>query len=152
MIPVKQRITDHNPERGQYGDCFKCCVASILELPYEEVPNFFAYPGDDPWKGLADFQDWLSPRGLFYLHVHVSSEWLNRREDMRHILNGYHLLFGRARGLPESSHCVVGFRGVETFNPHPNSNLIFGPYSDECYGLGVICIGRKKEDDMTARL
>ena len=35
MKKVYQRI--HDPRRG---DCFKCCIASILELEYDDVPNF----------------------------------------------------------------------------------------------------------------
>lgn len=35
MIPIFQQIVD--PGRG---DCFKCCVASIFELEYDQVPNF----------------------------------------------------------------------------------------------------------------
>lgn len=34
MKPVKQRTV--NP---QYGDCFSACLASLLELPIEVVPN-----------------------------------------------------------------------------------------------------------------
>lgn len=35
MKKVYQRIID-----PQKGDCFKCCIASLLELDYDEVPNF----------------------------------------------------------------------------------------------------------------
>lgn len=35
MKKVYQRIID--PKKG---DCFKCCIASLLELDYDEVPNF----------------------------------------------------------------------------------------------------------------
>ena len=35
MKKVYQRIIDPNK-----GDCFKCCLASLLELDYDEVPNF----------------------------------------------------------------------------------------------------------------
>jgi hypothetical protein len=40
VIPVEQRdLTDL--ERGRVGDCWPCCIASILELEYGAVPNFF---------------------------------------------------------------------------------------------------------------
>lgn len=41
MIPVQQRIIA-SPYAKPPGDCFKCCIASILELAYEEVPHFVA--------------------------------------------------------------------------------------------------------------
>jgi len=37
--PVKQTII-HNPDNGMYGDCFRACVASLLEKPIEKVPHF----------------------------------------------------------------------------------------------------------------
>lgn len=47
---------------GEEGNCFAACVASILELPIEEVPNFcVAYP-HDTW--FEEFNRWLEPRGL----------------------------------------------------------------------------------------
>lgn len=43
MIPVIQRISASGGELGKApGDCVKCCVASILDLPYEAVPHFVA--------------------------------------------------------------------------------------------------------------
>ena len=44
MIRIQQRIS--GPGGGDEsirGDCFKTCVASILELPYEQVPHFVAH-------------------------------------------------------------------------------------------------------------
>lgn len=35
MKPVMQLVVD----KGK-GDCWRCCIASILELPAEAVPNF----------------------------------------------------------------------------------------------------------------
>lgn len=43
MIPVQQRIIGSGTSSKPPGDCVKCCVASILELPYEAVPHFVAY-------------------------------------------------------------------------------------------------------------
>jgi len=46
MIQIVQRIvspgTGRSDDSHVPGDCFKCCVASILELPYEDVPHFVA--------------------------------------------------------------------------------------------------------------
>jgi hypothetical protein len=47
------------------GNCFAACVASILELPIEEVPNFCDAPGN--W--LVPFKAWLAERGLFAIIV-----------------------------------------------------------------------------------
>lgn len=43
MIPVVQRIAASGGVNGRPpGDCVKCCVASILEMAYEDVPHFVA--------------------------------------------------------------------------------------------------------------
>lgn len=41
MIPVLQRISAFGGASIP-GDCVKCCVASVLELSYEDVPHFVA--------------------------------------------------------------------------------------------------------------
>jgi hypothetical protein len=46
VIPVEQRQLwrpDDHPDGPQRGDCFRACVASILELAYEDVPDLGGY-------------------------------------------------------------------------------------------------------------
>jgi hypothetical protein len=45
VIPVEQR-DPYDEAAGRVGDCWRCCVASVLELPYEEVPNAFQMEQD----------------------------------------------------------------------------------------------------------
>ena len=65
MIPVHQRIHGNGKNGEALGDCLKCCVASILELPYEDVPHFAA----GEWKvsesstWLENLNDWLLEKG-----------------------------------------------------------------------------------------
>lgn len=40
MIPVFCKVK-HEPEYGNYGDCYRACIASILELAVDDVPHFF---------------------------------------------------------------------------------------------------------------
>jgi hypothetical protein len=47
MMPVEM-IVDHCPEEGRYGDCFRACVASLMELPAEAVPHFC--DGNPGWE------------------------------------------------------------------------------------------------------
>lgn len=48
MTPVYQRIDD--PARG---DCFKCCVRTLLGLDYDDVPNFVEL-GEKWWEITCD--------------------------------------------------------------------------------------------------
>lgn len=45
---------------GDVGNCFSACIASILECPIEEVPNFCA---GNRSRWMLDAQAWLRGRG-----------------------------------------------------------------------------------------
>jgi hypothetical protein len=85
MKPVPQRIVASGYDGGLPGDCVKCCVASILELPYEDVPHFVAgevinpnlcedgtpHP-DGPFKmdWYGGLRLWMKERGYTVMPVH----------------------------------------------------------------------------------
>lgn len=46
------------------GNCMSACVASLLELPIEEVPSFLS---KERWE--LDLNIWLAPRNLFFLEI-----------------------------------------------------------------------------------
>lgn len=47
----------HSPEKGTRGNCAQACVASILGLTLDEVPNFIENNQDSSsfWQSLMDF-------------------------------------------------------------------------------------------------
>jgi len=52
-------------------DCLRCCIAMVLELPYEDVPDFVAeHGGEWPWE----FANWAWQRGF-------ESLWFRGLED-----------------------------------------------------------------------
>lgn len=69
MIEVEQRDTTGD---GRVGDCWPCCFASILELPYEAVPNFAQMEHDgeveSAWNAAQTF---LRARGLIQWSVPI---------------------------------------------------------------------------------
>lgn len=105
MIGIPQRIcasgTPANPTDTP-GDCFKCCVASILELPYEDVPHFVNREvTTTDLDGTVHALDWLTGVNL----------WLQRRGYPLHLkhstnnLNGSEIRALRAeRGLQPGEH------------------------------------------------
>jgi len=65
VIEIKQRIIA-GTSSPQKGDCFKCCIASILELPYESVPHFVQgewVPSSGPTDYTSAANDWLKVNG-----------------------------------------------------------------------------------------
>lgn len=63
-----QRVR-HDPDNGQYGDCFRCCLAYVLGVTPERVPHFMAYdmPAEQIW---AEVDVWLHQHhGSALVHV-----------------------------------------------------------------------------------
>lgn len=92
MIPVKQTRID---------DCLSACIASLLDLPLEDVP----YETGDDW--LEKFRDFLEPKGLSLEQIaytvgkwprgfSILSVWLNK----------------------EKSHAVVALNGQVVHDPN----------------------------------
>lgn len=96
------------------GNCFQACLASIFEIPIDDIPTF---GGDDnPKTGwYYQFEEWSIDRfGLqpIDLMAQASGElwfWIPR---------GHHIINGMGpRGL---MHSVVGRDGKMVFDPHPD--------------------------------
>lgn len=112
MKPVDQTIL-HDPPRS-HGDCFRCVIASILELPPDDVPHF-----SEQAKDSADerrlLREWLAPRGLAYFEIEWKMEFL---ENWKSEFAFHHVLSGvTVRG---TRHACVGFAGEVVHDPHPS--------------------------------
>jgi hypothetical protein len=131
MKPVYQTLTEIDPENGKFGNCFQACIASMLELPLEDVPHFAqlacereiarGVPPAEAWKGGTDWwymlNEWLAPRGLYYIEFTEVEAW---HEDILKQL-GYHLLIGKSpRG--DFDHVVVARAGEIVHDPRADAN------------------------------
>jgi hypothetical protein len=61
----------HSPRRSKIDqrtgmDCMLCCVAMVLGLPYEAVPDFMVY-SEDEWLGAL--ADWSISRGYYMIDI-----------------------------------------------------------------------------------
>lgn len=126
MIQVPMRLKN---------DCFKCCVASILELPYEEVPHFFDYEAPDPNIGFRYLERWLHERKQWPLFmslvpVQARPEW------------DYHIVLGPARGRIDADevHAVVHIGSGLCFDPRAGGKGV-GVYPDRTNAYLFICAG-----------
>lgn len=131
MKPVFQTLTEIDPEAGKFGNCFQAAIASILDLPLEEVPHFAqlacereiarGVPPAEAWKSGTDWwymlNEWLAPRGLYYLEFTQADAW---HADIVARL-GYHLIIGKSpRG--DYDHVVVGRAGQIVHDPREDAN------------------------------
>lgn len=112
MIPVDMIVT-HNPPEA-WGDCTRACVASIFELPPEEVPHFADGAvdscGNHPWA--ERLTEWLAPRGFVPLWFRIESE---AQEWAPEICQFYYIRGGKTRRGTE--HDTVWFGGKMVHDP-----------------------------------
>lgn len=112
----------HQTKFGAEGNCFDACVASLLEIPLEDV-NYFR--GEDTWY--SDFQHWLAPRGLAYVEVDCSKTNPLYRFPMPVLAIGSG---DSPRGAEAGAHAVVielnQWDKTVVHDPHPSGAGIEG--------------------------
>lgn len=96
-------------------DCFRCCVATILELEYEQVPDFFDYEDEDPSIGFVAAKAWLHARGMWLLCINIAGHSTTSHDHFR----GPYIWLGTPRGRvdDEVAHAVVMDRGALVHDP-----------------------------------
>lgn len=67
MTPLKQ-ANRHKPDEGVWGDCHRAAIASVLNLPLDDVPHFHDR-GRPPAEAYAHVEEWLNTRGLTAINV-----------------------------------------------------------------------------------
>jgi hypothetical protein len=106
MIPVHQ--TTFGVKRFPYvpGNCLSACIASILEIPLEEVPNFVDTSDhrDGLWVGRLNA--WLGQLGL-YAYCHLANEFDVHLDPPRGtlLMDDFYIAYGRS--IKGNLHAVV---------------------------------------------
>ena len=122
MIPIKQRRR-HNPEKGEYGDCSTAALASILELPYEDVPDFaFSETQRD------DIRAWLKSIGRDLIWFVWNGDFpLSEIQERMKLWNPdvYYFLLGNSSN--DVCHVVVCLNGEIVHDPSLDNSGIVGP-------------------------
>lgn len=111
MKPVDQTVFG-----DRTGNCFAACVASVLELPLEGMPNFCGGPDitEDSW--CPRFRAWLAERGLGCAFLGYSPE-----HGIAAVVGaGAYVIVGGDSPRGNFLHQVV-YRGDElVHDPHPD--------------------------------
>lgn len=97
------------------GNCFSACVASLLEIPLDEVPYFMGESlGLDGGAWWERFGEWLKPRGFYAMCFELKNEW---RPQGLCILSGKS---PRELANPHALHSVVADGDRVVHDPHPS--------------------------------
>ena len=121
MKPVDQKYL-HDPDNGSTGDCMRASVASVLELPIEEVPHFALKPAREC---TADYVRFLAERGYAVYCTYGEDGMASHPE----ILPGEHEYYFGVGPSPRDknvTHQVVCHKGKVVHDPHPDKTELDG--------------------------
>lgn len=137
MTPQHQLIVNHDEKREQYGDCFRACIASVLDVPIAEVPH--RYPDREAWERYERGEqhewrpgdpivDWLAERGQRLLMRRINGEWTLAEvlAEIAYYSPGVHWIIG---GKSRSGHghvCVARDHEI-VWDPHPSNGKHLTP-------------------------
>lgn len=125
MIPIMQTIFH---AEGQAGNCMQAAVASLFELPLEDVPHFFEDAiADDGVNGWNRFRQWFKSLGIYPRQTMIGIDEAQPAWDFPHLVSGI-----SPRGL---QHMVV-HQGLDMIHdPHPEGG---GVIADTIWEL-LVC-------------
>jgi hypothetical protein len=133
MTPVKQEFI-HDPANGVYGDCQRAVIASLLDLPIQEVPHFLGESKNDAVGYWTLLQKFLRDKGYAWLVVPAKSgaAFFGAEEE-----SIYHEISGPSPRGSCLTHAVVGCDGKIVFDPHPSNAGLVGDPSEWEYAYLV---------------
>lgn len=150
MIPVQQ-LNRHEPPHA-WGDCARACIASLLEVPCDFVPNF-CEPGPGEVYSAERTQSlermWLLKYGIAPVKICYSSALPTVLATIGYYNPGLHwILTGTSRN--KCHHDVIACDGQIVHDPSLDQSGIIGPCEDGFYwvtflgaSLGGASLGRK---------
>lgn len=138
--------------RGEQGDCWRACIATILNLDAKSVPNFVHLGGDDKEKYITLTREWLACRGLALFEMQCSDEYtleslLNWRSETS--VDVPVIVVGESKN---DNHAVIAMNGKVVHDP--SSVGLTGPVRCACsdpacqrryWWLFVIAFGANSE-------
>ena len=140
MTPIYQSAPDpQRPESG--GDCFRACIASLLDIRRSEVPHFYAgLEGGQPVPGHAEarMRAWFAARGLYLIGVPFEADDAAQvMEAMGARHPGLHyILCGQS--FKGRDHAVVARDMGIVHDPSHTNRGLHGPQRDGCYHVFLI--------------
>jgi hypothetical protein len=98
------------------GNCYQACIASILEVDLEDVPDFCNNNWEGDWAN--DLNQWLYPFGLFNLEVEFDKSEQSALKWMTD--NCWCVAVVPSADGGGASHAVVWHKGCVIHDPHPS--------------------------------
>ena len=132
-----QRLTQanlHKPAEGIFGDCARTCMAMILGLDRDSIPNFGVHYDDNAAWGKA-VDDFLRPLGLSEVAIPVqASSWQEAASFIQRLNQGIPFVLGGI-SLTGVRHAVVISPDGQMYDPSINSSGIVKECEDGYYWI-----------------
>lgn len=138
MKPQKQKYL-HRPEEGQFGDCYRTCLACLLDMDRDDVPHFVTTMDPGEWERNVQprVDAWLRERGFVELALPASGECdLDTILQMISSRGVYTILTGTS--ATGCNHCVVVGPDQTIHDPGRDDPGIVGPADDGFWWLSVL--------------
>lgn len=130
MIPQKQ-LNLHKPTEGIWGDCYRTCIACLLDMAPADVPHFYDGPDIEAEREerRAARDAWLHGRGFSLVTVGFDCDLRDLLRVMEHNNPGtYYILAGFSRtGV---NHVVIACGGEIVHDPSLTDGGIIGRCDD----------------------
>lgn len=139
MTPIYQT------KQGIDGDCFRCCIASLLDLPALDVPHFYnkqSSGGAVTGEALSAMRMWLDKHKLSYAETTFTIPLAILMDGMRRFNpDVWYILTGR--NDDGFVHSVVARGSNIEHNPASTvtTGAITKPCRDRTYRVGFIVLG-----------
>lgn len=131
----KQTIL-HDPENGLFGDCFRTCIACLLDLHPLQVPHFC-----DQWVKdkdiMPEVNKWLALRNLIMFSAAYESDVDTVLNYLKNVNKGVYFMVS---GMSErgANHVVIAYEGKIVHDPHPSNAGLLGPCDDNLVWIDVL--------------
>ena len=139
MTPHKQ-LNRHAPDQGIIGDCWRTCIACLLDMHPLLVPHFFesCWDDDDATRANAATRLWLAERGLSFVEFPyapcelpvLQQSFAYNCPDVHYILSG--------TSKNNVGHSVIGLNDRIVWDPSLDDSGIVGPMRGGYYWFGLL--------------
>lgn len=143
MLEHKQLYL-HIPEKGLIGDCYRTCIACILNLEVEDVPHFYA----DLWKpgessvdqALVDKLaiEWLKQRGILVVQFPLKAVDNEQFYKWAAAYIAPEIYFMLGCNSSQGGHAVVVRSDGYMWDPSKNNTGCVGPMDDGYYWITLL--------------
>ena len=140
MIEQKQLFL-HKPEEGLIGDCFRTCIACVLNLDPEAIPHYYK----QLWQGKdinvtpevrEATNNWLSKYGVLFVETPLDATMEQLGTYLKHYYTNMYVIIGC--NSKNGGHSVVMKNDDYMWDPSIDNSGCVGPMDDGYYWIGLI--------------